>query len=130
MGTNYYGKKMLKTEEINIENVILKLRNNEIEDAKSILDGLVKKTKIHIGKTSCGWKFIFNGNDMKFDSINDFKDFLKGFEITSEYGNSYSFEEFWEIVDNRQDFNSFDNDYITNFTSLADYLFSKSTNFC
>lgn len=127
MGSNFFGRKIPQTKSIN--EIVVKVLNYEISDAKELLDALLKETEIHIGKSSFGCKFIFNANGMKFNSINEFKDFLKDFKITSEYGENYSFEEFWEMVDDKKDVRGFYNDY-TNFNSLEGYIFSKSTNFC
>lgn len=55
----------------------------------------------HIGKLSCGWKFLFMYYDF-INSINDLKNFLRKNEIVDEYGKHFTFEEFWEKIESRQ----------------------------
>lgn len=125
MGTNYYGKKMPETKDI--DNVILKIRNNELEDAKTILEQLINKTTIHIGKASSGWKFVFDANEKTFYTFEEYKEYLKEYVITSEYGKIISHNEFWELVEKKQILSSAKND---NYCLLDGYEFFLSTNFC
>lgn len=72
MGTNYYARIIPKEEEKNqlINNIV----NNEfdkIEDLASELYGkrneyTRKGNVIHLGKGSCGWKFLWNPNVIKY----------------------------------------------------------------
>lgn len=62
--------------------------------------------KIHLGKSSYGWKFHFRGYrdtyqpDIK--SVNDWKDFLAGKQIFDEYGKEISHTDFWQFVEGKQ----------------------------
>lgn len=60
---------------------------------------IISNNTIHIGKRSCGWKFLFNHNNWKYyghtrESIDNF---LRGcYEIRNEYGDIFTVDEFWE----------------------------------
>ena len=60
------------------------------------------KQRIHIGKSSCGWRFNFDGADLKTMDIDKIKEKLKYGNIENEYGDEVSFDEFWEMVENKQ----------------------------
>ncbi|MBO7211219.1 MAG: hypothetical protein J6V44_09505, partial [Methanobrevibacter sp.] len=73
MGTNYYAVMTLNNNDK--ETAIKLIENDEYEELKDLLDK--KYGKVHIGKSSCGWKFLFNWNKGKYydplkTSINDF----------------------------------------------------------
>lgn len=58
-----------------------------------------EENKIHLGKRSSGWKFIFNHNNWKYYDYTEksIKEFLKSCDrIFDEYDNDYTVEEFWE----------------------------------
>ena len=55
----------------------------------------------HIGKSSCGWKFLFRYYN-NYNTIEDVKNFIKLNKIFNEYGEEVTFEEFWENVESRQ----------------------------
>ena len=128
MGTNFYGRKIPQTKSLN--EIAVKILNSEISGAKELLDNLLKETEIHIGKLSGGWKFLFDSNEKTFNSINEYKEYLKDYEIMSEYGESYSFEEFWEKVNDNQNERIAKLDYSKHYFVIDNYEFSKSTNFC
>lgn len=71
MGTNYYWSKVL--------DICPTCGNKDT-------------IKIHIGKSSAGWKFLFNGDDYKswneWDSILD-----SSGEITDEYGEVWTWDD-------------------------------------
>jgi len=62
----------------------------------------------HIGKSSCGWKFSFQGyieneDNPKIQSFEDWKKELQADgKIFDEYGTEFPFEEFVSIVENRE----------------------------
>ena len=60
------------------------------------------KQRIHIGKSSCGWRFNFDGADLKTMDIDKIKEKLKYGNIENEYGDEVSFDEFWEMVENKE----------------------------
>lgn len=59
-----------------------------------------KPHKIHLGKRSGGWVFLFNYNEGKYyTDKNSLIEFLRQCEITSEYGQFYTIDEFLEMVE-------------------------------
>jgi hypothetical protein len=67
--------------------------------------------EIHIGKRSCGWKFLFNHqNGQYFDPRH--QESLKAwlddphYKIVDEYGDEFTFEKFWQMI---RDWNSHPN---------------------
>ena len=68
--------------------------------------------QVHIGKSSCGWKFLFYAprkseygfNYETITSIDDWKKFLKENEhtIEDEYGKPIPDEDFWIKVEKKQ----------------------------
>lgn len=72
---------------------------------------------IHIGKSSAGWKFLFRGyvpiedSELVLKSIEDWKEFLsnKEFVILDEYDRLISYEEFFNMVEQKQSEDNKDN---------------------
>lgn len=59
--------------------------------------------EIHIGKRSGGWKFLFNHQDGKYfdpQHQESLKAWLDNpfYKIVDEYGEEYTFEEFWQMT--------------------------------
>lgn len=103
MGTNFYAVKKIPN---SIKGKLCELiENDSYEEAKSLFEDNYEK--IHIGKSSCGWKFIFNYNHFKYYDLNrkSINDFLNRNDITlyDEYGDIISVEEFWNLVDSKED---------------------------
>ena len=129
MGTNFYARIIPKEDEKN--ELINKIANNkfdEIEDLASELYGhrneyTRKGNKIHLGKRSCGWKFLWNPNIIrycdgyidpetkefvpvwKYDQVypltkQGITDFCNREDviITDEYGEQYTSKEFLEMA--------------------------------
>lgn len=103
MGTNYYAVKKL-SDDVK-EKIIKSLSEDKYEEARNELD--INYRKIHIGKSSYGWKFLFNYNhfqyyDLTRESINDF---ISSSDITlyDEYGGVISADDFWEMVESKKD---------------------------
>lgn len=110
MGTNVYAlKKNLYTNglyqsyEKAIKKAIKECNDVKLEQITIELLKETEENKIHIGKRSCGWKFLFNHNNWKYydfsrESINNF---LKScYKIINEYDEEISLEVFWkEYVD-------------------------------
>lgn len=118
MGTNvYYIKPITELEKKNIKDVIDNIDNyddllfNIAEILKYDCDYKSGDStrKIHIGKRSAGWKFLFSlGLNKQFDIYHNFKENLKQFLATGlivdEYGDKYDFDTFWkEFIEDFQD---------------------------
>lgn len=125
MGTNYYAVKKLPN---SIKGKICDLIENDLyEEANELFE--TNYEKIHIGKQSCGWKFLFNYNHFKYydltkESINNF---LRNEEIIffDEYGRVINVDNFWEMVENNK--NKLDNmEYYSKSESLPFMLFEES----
>lgn len=62
----------------------------------------------HIGKSSAGWKFIFrvheniDVNEWKGETLH-YKNWSDEEGIFNEYGDKVSYDDFWELVKNKQD---------------------------
>jgi hypothetical protein len=59
--------------------------------------------QIHLGKSSAGWRFTFQGNHGQYyKDVPEMKKWLKGKTITDEYGNTLSYKAFWGMVSRKQ----------------------------
>lgn len=94
MGTNFYLKRKLSEDKK--QELINELNQDNYEKCEKIL---YNNRPIHIGKRSYGWKFLWNANDFKYfkPTKDSLLEFLKSGEIVDEYGNKYTFDEFWNI---------------------------------
>lgn len=99
MGTNYYAIPLLTEDQ-----------KKEIIEAVNADDyGTIQKLipeKIHIGKSSAGWKFAFNSNYWKYFPMGDIeamKSFYRSCSIMDEYGRKQNFDELWEYIQSTQD---------------------------
>ena len=93
MGTNFYLKRKLSQElKKKLKDLI---DNDSYEDAKNLL---LYTDKIHIGKRSAGWKFLWNIHNFEFFNPNEesIYKWLKSKDsfIVDEYGRVYDFDEF------------------------------------
>jgi hypothetical protein len=97
MGTNYYAIPKVT----DITKIEMKLCIDK-EDFTTLRDLIPKE--IHIGKSSGGWKFLFNHNGWKYyKDLESLKEFLSLNKIFDEYDREIAFEEFWEMVESKQD---------------------------
>jgi hypothetical protein len=113
MGTNYYAikKKTPKQEEYLKEYKSLLLTSVHDEDwddvitfAESIKD-IEDECRVHLGKSSMGWKFLFNHNNWKYYGPDDtsIRKFMESCEcIKDEYDEIISISDFWEMVFSKQ----------------------------
>lgn len=74
----------------------------------------IHRNIIHIGKSSCGWKFLFQGYQdyeleynkphININSLENWKEFLsnKEYGILDEYDREISYEDFFELVEEKQ----------------------------
>jgi hypothetical protein len=100
MGTNYYAVMSLNDNDKETAKILIE--NDNYDELKKLLNE--KCGKIHIGKSSCGWKFLFNWNKGKYynplkASINDF---LEQHRVVDEYGGEIALKAFWDMVESKQ----------------------------
>ncbi len=60
------------------------------------------KGPYHIGKSSMGWKFLFRYDEDFIIGPESAKWATRNFKIRNEYGDEVSHEEFWELVEAKQ----------------------------
>lgn len=110
MGTNYYAVKKVTEEQK--EKVISLIKDSNLNMAKDELNELIKETIIHLGKSSFGWKFVFNHNNKKYYELNkaSIAEFLEqdDVHIEDEYGREISVPDFWGTVKEKE--NGLDNE--------------------
>lgn len=143
MGTNYNARPIKAIENIAKradearDEIRSYSRNSSIELDDIIDEWAAMKTKecedIHIGKSSAGWRFLFNHNNWKYyNNIAEMQKWLKDYKIVDEYNRECTQEEFWAKVLEKQSSpsalqkGSDKSWYITK----DGYEFSTSTNFC
>ena len=121
MGTNYYWRPLITEEER--EKLLEKTKNvktlQEIKDF--IYNDILKEreSEVHIGKSSCGWQFLFYlgirkytcGQSLKKEDID--KWFRSGI-IVDEYGDEISVDDFWKLVDTKKNAMDYDQYYKKN----------------
>ena len=100
MGTNYYAKRILSVEDI--EKCKNLMENHNYEELKKILHN--KTDLVHIGKSSGGWKFLFNWNNCKYYDLtkDSIINFLSSNVIVNEYGEEIALEAFLELVKSKE----------------------------
>ena len=110
MGTNYYWRPLITEEER--EALLEKTKNvktlQEIKDF--IYNDILKEreAEVHIGKSSCGWQFLFRlgirkytcGQSLKREDIDKW---LRSGIIIDEYGDEISVDKFWQLIDTKKD---------------------------
>lgn len=90
MGTNFYiRQRVSKEQKIEMEDALSKDNWNKLEE-------LIPK-EVHIGKRSRGWKFLWNANWFQYFDPNkeSLIQFLKSGQIYNEYGEKFTFDQFW-----------------------------------
>ena len=119
MGTNYYGMQIPTTEDKE------KIKRAIDEDDWGTVNDLIP-TRIHLGKSSAGWQFLFNHNNWKYygKSNQSMRDFIHSCAITDEYGRSISQADFWEKVKSKE------NDHLGDDIIVDGLRFAKYTDFC
>ena len=102
MGTNVYAIRK-KWRYSDFEDKLSELcKNHDLDGLISYTDKIKQKMeyeKVHIGKRSGGWKFLFNHNNWKYydatrESINEF--LMSCDSIVNEYGDELTVEQFWK----------------------------------
>ena len=97
MGTNFYARIIPKEEDIKRVHRIIDgyLTGNMLEIDDDILKDSVQK--IHLGKRSCGWQFLWQANPKYYqDNLESIKEFLSrdNIIIYNEYEERFTFEKF------------------------------------
>ncbi len=83
------------------------------------------KQRLHIGKSSAGWRFNFDGEDLKTMDIDKIKEKLKYGNIENEYGEQFSYDDFFAMVEQKQAEEPRSHDSYTLF--VQDYEISNTT---
>ena len=127
MGTNFYGKKIPTKKQL--EEIADTVLQGKLEIVKEMLEDF---ETIHIGKSSGGWRFLFDHNSCVRPTFEEYKEWVSEFEITSEYGEKVSQEDFWKLVERKQtEKSSIEKTNHPEWYIIIDgYEFSTSTNFC
>lgn len=94
MGCNYYATPKLTKE----------LKNKIKEQIDTDQIGRARKLipeRVHVGKSSAGWQFLFNHNNWEYfdKSLESLEAFLMACDIEDEYGEPISYKDFWDMVD-------------------------------
>lgn len=97
MGTNFYARIIPKEEDIKWiqKEIELYLSGKELEINDDILEDAVKK--IHLGKRSCGWQFLWQANPKYYqDNLESIKEFLSREDVIiyNEYDDRFTVDEF------------------------------------
>lgn len=106
MGTNFYRREKIGEEEKNLWKKAIDSDDYPTIDYYSSLS-----KKIHIGKASAGWKFLWDANYFNYFEPNkeSILEWLKDGIIIDEYGEIYSYERFMEYLEQRNvPFNQYD----------------------
>jgi len=117
MGTNYYRiaseEEMVKRKSLLKERLeTLEMTASNIEsgfctlespyspwDRLSAWDEFTHGTRLHLGKRSSGWKFLWNFNDKKhYSSKEELLTFIRSGRVVNEYGEELDPEEFIEMA--------------------------------
>lgn len=105
MGTNYYA--IPKWDDSKIKSsIIKKVKKDDLDGAIILIEQLkIMNQGIHIGKSSCGWKFCFDHNNWKYfeKDKQSIVDFINSCEIIDEYNSPISTDEFWKLVESKKD---------------------------
>lgn len=111
MGTNFYIRKRLNSREK--RQLFEYIRVNDFDKLVNSLP-----EKIHLGKRSCGWKFLWDANNFKYfkPTKESFESFLRSGIIIDEYGEVFDYDKFMYdeldgFLDKGYDSESYDNDH-------------------
>lgn len=105
MGTNFYRIRKISDSDKKLMHVLIDANKifGGTEDYDSV-ENLLKhyKERIHLGKRSAGWKFLWNHNWKKYYDLTQdcLREFLAepGTIIIDEYGKEYSANQFWHEI--------------------------------
>ncbi len=124
MGCNFYA--IPKVTEAKAERIKWLLFNGKLEIADRELP-----RRIHIGKSSFGWRFLFNHNDWQYygKTKASIKRFTKRCVLIDEYNNPVTHKDFWELIDSKQKQSSFLAENTIYYEMHDGFEFSTSTEF-
>lgn len=93
MGTNYYAIPKATDE-------IKKMICDKVNEGDFVSARKLMPDKVHIGKSSSGWRFLFNHNNWEYfkKDLLDLELFLGICTIKDEYGRELTDYEFWRMV--------------------------------
>lgn len=100
MGTNFYLIDKNEKERYDKLEKIIDNLNLEYPDADIIINNS-SYYRLHIAKTSCGWKPMFQAHLNKIEGMEELKSYYnsnKNIEIVDEYGEIYNWDEFEKRV--------------------------------
>lgn len=123
MGTNYFA--IIKVDDSIKKQIKDAVDSDDFEKASSLIP-----KRIHIGKGSVGWKFLFNHNDWQYfgkvrNGLDCIDSFLSNCKIYDEYCDEITVKQFWDYVNSKQNLKA-DTEYGT----IEDGLnYSKYTDF-
>lgn len=125
MGTNYYAVRKIPA---SIKFKICELIDNDkYDEAKELFNN--NYIKVHIGKSSYGWKFLFNYNNFKYYDLTkeSISSFLNDCDITiyNEYGDKIDVDEFWKMVKSKED-GLDNNEYYKDNKNLSFYMLENN----
>ncbi len=63
-----------------------------------------RRDRIHIGKSSAGWKFLIAVNELYYKTFNEFMEFIRreDIEICDEYNKKISFDELMDLIEAKE----------------------------
>lgn len=106
MGTNYYAYKIPAVSDEELDKLEELAKNHDLKGIVEWNDrNRFKAEEIHLGKSSCGWQFLFNHNDWKYYGYTQESiiDFMRSCDyIADEYGTKISIDEFWDLIDKKR----------------------------
>lgn len=103
MGTNYYFIPK-RDDDADVKKAHELVDRRQWEELAELVDAM--STKIHIGKSSYGWQFLFNYNNGKYYEATkaSIDKFLRSDgKLVDEYGEEKDVDDFWKMVDKKKD---------------------------
>jgi hypothetical protein len=94
----YEDVRKIKLTPSNIERGFNKPINEDSWECENVWDKFVDGTKVHLGKRSSGWKFLWNfNNDKYYKDKESLLEFIRSGRIVNEYSEELDVEEFIEM---------------------------------
>ena len=94
----YEDVRKIKLTPSNIERGFNKPINEDSWECENVWDKFVDGTKVHLGKRSSGWKFLWNfNNDKYYKDKESLLEFIRSGRIVNEYSEELNVEEFIEM---------------------------------